>query len=177
MNRTEIIDYFRELATAHVDIAHVEPAPGETTQGKKKFFRTSLEELLLGAKMQFSAEGYFLLIGDISLKIIDAKSHKIKVSMVFFVLKSVKSGDANALEEVLDKSFEIINELLNRMLFDDHQNQRDYTIFRKNLPNLKDVPILQARLAPGSSTYHGHQCNLSWIANYTPCYNHTKFNS
>lgn len=147
----DLVNYFEQIATEHVDIRH--------TIQNKHFFRIELDEILTGLRSKICYPA--LILEGYDFQFIDQNSDNVhkQISSAFVLMESVKDkGDYNNIHDVWQRMEEIGDEICVRILNDKRSRSIDILSYF-HLSNVRGTLLVDANLLHYGVRY---EFSLSW---------------
>ncbi|MDJ1500456.1 hypothetical protein [Xanthocytophaga agilis] len=171
MRHAEYNQYFRDLATKHVDIKHsdTEMHFARIIRSADPFFKLELSEFL--TKLKSKLETPFMLLETYDARFEDNKSdNKWQLAMgAFMILDKVSKGDYNEVESKLDFTESVATDIIGRLY-------NDYKLKRINWHvDLNDITL--EKVGPVGDSMYGTRVDflLKTTANTSLKYDPSKF--
>lgn len=162
-------DYFKELATKHVDVKHDDLVPGN-----KKFFQMSIEEFYSGASgglLPAPSAGPFVILLDYVSTVKytgGARDHREFMIQVLQGVSNNQHDDANTAKNTCEG---ICNDFIAKMVED---SQNGLPIFQHSLDKADMIKKVPGQII-FQSPYVGFQMSFETITSFNDCVDNTKW--
>lgn len=170
MRHSQYTQFFRQLAEQHVAIRH--------SKDECRFVRMILSsdplQRIMDAREFYDglrskvADGYIMILESYEADYSDnSGDQKLKeFHGAFFILHHVQPGDFDGLEEVLDATEEIGEDIMGTTL---ERINKDFSLPKKQM---KVNGIMNERIGPVGDTYHGTKFSFSFTQGANPALRH-----